>query len=96
MLTLVYVERSGRVLGRTTLPVDAELTSGALAAAVYGLLGDEERHGVAPLAVPWYRRPLVWGLAGGVAAVALGVGLGVGLGTRDSGVPTRVDLGAAR
>ena len=46
--------------------------------------------------LPWYRRPLVWGIAGGVAVTALGVGLGVGLSTGQTGVVTRVDLGPAR
>jgi PEGA domain-containing protein len=95
-VTLLLVERGGRVVGKASLPVDAELTSGALAGAVDTLLGDSERRGTAPPPPAWYRRPLVWGIAGGVAAAALGVGLGVGLGSRDSGVGTRVDLGPAR
>jgi hypothetical protein len=95
-LTLVLVERGGRVVGKSALPLDEQLTSGALAAEALALLGDEGARGVAPLPRPWYRRPLVWGLAGGAVAVGLGVGLGVGLANRDSGVPTRVDLGPAR
>ncbi|MGZ3428768.1 MAG: hypothetical protein ACXVCV_19075, partial [Polyangia bacterium] len=95
-VTLLLVERGGRVLGKSSLPIDEQLTSGALAAAVDGLLGEGDKRGTAPLPVAWYRRPLVWGIAGGVAAAALGVGLGVGLSSRESGVGTRVDLGPAR
>jgi hypothetical protein len=95
-VTFVLVERGGRVTGKASVPVDAELTSGAIAAAVDGLVGDADRRGTAPPPTPWYRRPLVWGLVGGAAAVGLGVGLGAGLGTRESGTPTRVDLGPAR
>jgi hypothetical protein len=93
---LVLVERGGRVLGKSSLPVDEQLTSGALAGAVDALIGDGDRRGTAPPPVAWYRRPLLWGIAGGVAAAALGVGLGVGLANRDSGVGTRVDLGPAK
>ncbi len=95
-LTLVLVERGGRVVGKSALPLDEQLTSGALAADVFALLGEQNAHGVSPLPPPWYRRPLVWGLAGGAVAVGLGVGLGVGLANRDNGVPTRVELGSAR
>jgi hypothetical protein len=96
-VSLVLVDRSGRVLGKTSLPVDAELTSGALAAAVDALVGDGDHRAFAAAPPPWYRRPLVWGIAGGVvAAAALGVGLGVGLSSHESGVATRIDLGAAR
>lgn len=95
-VTLVLVDRSAHVLGKTTLPVDEQLTSGALAAAVDGLLGDGDRRGTIPPPPVWYRRPLLWGIAGGVAAAALGVGLGVGLSHRDGGVGTRIDLGPAR
>ncbi|MDB4969059.1 MAG: hypothetical protein JWN44_4748 [Myxococcales bacterium] len=96
MVTLVLVERSGRVLGKSTLAVDEQLTSGALASAVEALLGGGDRRGAAPNAVPWFRRPWVWGVAAGVAGAALGVGLGVGLSNRDSGLAARVDLGPAR
>lgn len=95
-VTMVFVDRAGRLLGRESVPIDADLTTGALGAMVDALIGDSERKGAPPLPVAWYRRPLVWGLAAGVAATALGVGLGVGLGTRESGVGTRVDLGPAR
>lgn len=96
-LTLVYVDGAGASLGTRALAVDEQLTSGALAAAVEALVGggsDGPRAGSPP--PPWYRRRLVWGVVGGVAAVALGVGLGVGLSLHDSGVATRVDLGPAR
>jgi hypothetical protein len=96
VVTLILVERSGRVLGKSSLPVDEQLTSGALASAVETLLGDGDHRGAAPVAVAWFRRPWVWALAAGVAAGALGVGLGVGLSNRDSGVGARVDLGPAR
>ena len=95
-LSLVLVERGGRVVGRRALPIDEQLTSGALAAAVLALVGDEDARVVAPLPRPWYRRAWVWGVAGGAVAVGLGVGLGVGLTNRDSGVGTRVDLTGAR
>lgn len=95
-LTLVLVERSGRALGKASLAVDDQLTSGALAGAVDTLLGDAEHRGTAPPPVAWYRRPLVWGIAGGLAAAALGVGLAVGLANREGGVGTHVDLGPAK
>ena len=95
-VTMMFVDRSGKLLGRESVPIDADLTTGALGAMVDALIGDSERKGAPPLPVAWYKRPLVWGLAAGVAAAALGVGLGVGLGTRESGVGTRVDLGPAR
>ena len=43
-VTLVLVERTGHVLGKSALPVDDQLTSGALAATVDGLLGESD-HG---------------------------------------------------
>lgn len=95
-VTLVLVDRSGRTLGKSSLPVDADLTSGALAAAVDGLVGDGDRGAIIEPARPWYRRAFVWGIAGAVTAAALGVGLGVGLSQRESGVGTRIDLGPAR
>jgi PEGA domain-containing protein len=96
VLTLLYVDASGRTLGKSTLPVDDQLTSGALAAAVDGLVGGVAGETVARAPRPWWRRPWVWAVAGGVTAAALGVGLGVGLTAHDGGVPTRVDLGPAR
>ena len=39
-----------------------------------------------PQRKPWWKRPLVLGVAGGViVAIALGIGLGVGLGAKGSG-----------
>ena len=95
-VTMMLVDRAGHLLRRESVPIDADLTTGALGAMVDALIGDSERKGTPPPPVAWYRRPLVWGLAAGVAATALGVGLGVGLGTQGSGVATRVDLGPAR
>lgn len=97
VVDLVLVGSGGHVLGKRSLTVDAELTSGALAAAVDSLLGDADHRAVVAPPPAWYRRPLFWGIAGGVAAAAaLGVGLGVGLAGHDSGVATRIDLGPAR
>ena len=67
-----------------------------MAAAVDALVGSVGGETVAKAPRPWWKRPLWWGVAGGVTAAALAVGLGVGLTQHDSGVPTRVDLGAAR
>jgi hypothetical protein len=92
--------RGARAEGRTRLPDDERLTTGELAAAIDGLFAAEGirdlRGVIAPK--PWYKRPLVWGLAAGgaVVAIALGVGLGVGLPSGHGGFTLRVDLGGAR
>jgi len=96
VVTLVLVDRNGAQLAKTSLAVDEQLTSGALAAAVDGLFGS----GASDVAVvrerPWFRQPAVWIVAGTVVVLALGVGLGVGLSGHDNGVVTHVDLGPAR
>jgi hypothetical protein len=100
-LSLVLVDdHSGAIDGRVALPADDRLTSGGLAAAVDALLGAEgaRANPVLRPPVPWYRRPLGWGLVGGGAAsAALAIGLGVGLSSKGpGGVATHVDLGPAR
>src|SRR5262249_53969513 len=59
-LTLLYVDAAGRTLGKSTLPVDDQLTSGALAAAVDALVGSVAGETVARAPQPWWRRPWVW------------------------------------
>jgi tetratricopeptide (TPR) repeat protein len=60
-------------------------------AAPQGTIGAETRPSPGPIATaappehpqkPWYKRGWVWGVVGGVAAVAVVVGVGVGVGTQ--------------
>ena len=89
--------KTSRRLGRAAVPDNQQLTATALASAVDGLIVSVDAQGPATPRIRWWRRPLTWGLAGGVAAIALGVGLGVGLGvSHETGTRASVDLGAAR
>jgi hypothetical protein len=96
MVTLLYVDGHGALLGKSALPVDDQLTSGALGAAVEALLGSSAGAPAAPRERPWYRLPAVWIIGGCIVSVAISVGVVAGLGGRDNGVVTHVDLGPAR
>ena len=89
--------KTGERLGRAVVRDNEQLTSTALASAVDRLIVSVEAEGPAKPRRPWWRRPLVWAIAGGVAGIALGVGLGVGLGVSpETGTRVTVALGAAR
>ena len=93
-----------RVVARAQVKDDEHLTTAEIAAAIDSLWSNlivpsanaPAREAAAARSRRWYRSPLLWSVAGGLAAAALGIGLGVGLSGPGPGASTHVELGPAR